>query len=120
MAGKAAGGGGEAERILLRAAVSKPGAEAEQGVREGAQRPSEREQVGELIKSSANFSRSPCAASVPGLETAPEGTMSSDSPSPPAAFPRYPLLFSPLPPPRESFHIDNPQIILYNSLKLST
>lgn len=28
----------------------------------------------ELIRSSAEFARSPCAASYPGLESAPEGT----------------------------------------------
>ena len=46
----------------------------EQEVKEGDQHPSERGHGGELIRSSAEFARSPCAASYPGLESAPEGT----------------------------------------------
>ncbi len=54
------------------------------------------------------------------LRDSPRRNHESRLPVPSRCFPRYPLFFSPLPPPRESFHIDNPPIILYNSLKLST
>ena len=71
---KSGGGRAESWRILPRVADSWSGEGAEQGVREGDQRPDERGHGGELIRSSAEFARSSCGMSSPGLGTSPEGT----------------------------------------------
>ena len=61
---------------LVRWLMQSHGAEwpGEQEVKEGDQHPSERGHGGELIRSSAEFARSSCGMSSPGLGTPPEGT----------------------------------------------
>ena len=74
MAERSHGAGGEVWRFLPRVDAPKPGEGMEQEVKEGDQHPSERGHGGELIRSSAEFARSSCGMSSPGLGTSPEGT----------------------------------------------
>ena len=101
-------------------------------MREGAQRPSEREYGGAGLRPALEFSRSPCGASSPGLEPSPGSDYEPDSP---ASLP-VPHLFSgttlsrprplPPPPPKKSPHpslqkqrLQGQNIILFTHMVIS-